>query len=140
MSTTIPIAKILEIANPLKDWIWNCAGVLEKDFQALVAAAPLQALPVKPDAPQIEHLGRIRYLIENDWSDPIDIDVGVPSLGYAGPAWPVTDGNHRLAAAALRGDVSIQVDIEGQIDHAAELFGMSSSAIRGKKKARALRP
>lgn len=71
----------------------------------------------------------VRYLAEHGWSDPIEVDIGVPCIGYAGPAWPVLDGNHRVWAAALRGDRFIEADIAGQVDHAARLFRVKVSDI-----------
>ena len=75
------------------------------------------------------HLGRIRYLMEFGWDDAIEIDVGAPVLNYGGPAWKVTDGNHRLVAAALRGDEHILVSVAGQVDYAAELLGVTEEAL-----------
>ena len=34
------------------------------------------------------------------------------------------DGNHRLAAASLRGDPSILAIVSGDLDYALELFGV----------------
>jgi hypothetical protein len=62
-------------------------------------------------------------------SDAIEVDVGCPVLGYGGPKWPVTDGNHRLAAAIVRNDAFISVDVAGQLDHAASLLGVSERAL-----------
>ncbi len=51
------------------------------------------------------------------------IDVGVPALNcYV--RWPLTDGNHRLAAAVIRGDIHIEASVAGDIDYAATLFGV----------------
>ncbi|KSQ21817.1 hypothetical protein APB26_32740 [Pseudomonas aeruginosa] len=63
-------------------------------------------------------------MVENPATDPIAIDVGVPVLGYWGPSWMITDGNHRLAAAIYRGDTTISALVDGQMDHAFELFGV----------------
>lgn len=72
-----------------------------------------------------DHAGRIAYLVKNPASDPIWIDVGCPALGYWGPSWMVTDGNHRLAAAIYRGDETIAALVDGQLDHAFDLFGVN---------------
>jgi hypothetical protein len=55
---------------------------------------------------------------------PIEIDVGVPSLG-CNIDWPIYDGNHRLGAAIYRNDEYIPVEISGDIDYAMNLFGFS---------------
>jgi hypothetical protein len=65
------------------------------------------------------------------WTDPIHVDVGVPSLGYSGPEWPVTDWNHRVCAAILRGDPLITVDVSGQVDHAAMILGVPQAQVTG---------
>lgn len=59
------------------------------------------------------HAERIAWLVLYPAEDPIEIDVGVPILGYHIP-WPVLDGNHRLAAAIFRKDLTILVAPAGQ--------------------------
>lgn len=70
-----------------------------------------------------EHIRRVAWLIKNGWSDAIELDVGIPSLGYFN-SWFVLDGNHRHAAAIFRGDPDILADIGGSLDYAEELFGI----------------
>lgn len=79
--------------------------------------------PVESTAHAHAHAARIAYLVENGWPDAIEVDVGVPSM-FCHVDWPVTDGNHRLAAAAYRGDVSILASVGGSLDYALELFGV----------------
>lgn len=79
--------------------------------------------PVDSRSTAAQHLCRIRFLALHGWTDPIHVDVGVPALGYSGPEWPVTDGNHRLWAVILRADPFIAVDIFGHVDHAAVVLG-----------------
>lgn len=93
--------------------------------------APEVGQPLAPRATALEHCGRVRFLARQGWLDAIQIDVGVPSLGYSGPEWPVTDGNHRLWASILRGEAFIAVDICGQIDQAAMLLGVPEALIMG---------
>lgn len=95
----------------------------------MLANAAEVAQPVGANALAADHIGRVRYLARCGWHDPIELDVGVPCLGYPGPSWPVTDGNHRLCAATLRSDEFITADVAGQVDHAAELLGVSESEI-----------
>jgi len=69
-----------------------------------------------------DHIRRIAYLVVNPSDKPIEIDVGVPSLGcYV--TWPITDGNHRLGASIYREDEFIQVGLSGDLGYASELFG-----------------
>lgn len=67
--------------------------------------------PVEADAGTHEHLGRIQWLADNGWEDPIFMEVGFDIR-----VWPVTDGNHRLCAAILRGDTTITVECFGDLD------------------------
>ena len=70
-----------------------------------------------------EHIERIAFFVVHGSADPISIDVGVPALGCH-VAHPLQDGHHRLAAAILRGDKYINAEVSGQLDYAAELFGV----------------
>ncbi len=74
------------------------------------------------------HARRIAYLVHHDWDDPIEVDVGIPSLGYH-PAWPVLDGNHRLYAASVRGDTAIVVTVAGDLGYAAQRFGVKEKLL-----------
>lgn len=115
----------MRIANPLRDWPWACQAPSSDELKLLLMNAQLEPEPVHTDECASRHAGRIRYLAESGWSDAIMLDVGIPILGYIGPDWPVTDGNHRLAAASLRGDKTIDVDVSGQLSHAADLLGVT---------------
>lgn len=120
----VPLDRVLALANPLATWPWNNERPSEEELHSMLFSAPLEPSPVDADQAAIRHIGRIRYLVQHGWSDPIEVDVGVPVLGYAGPNWPITDGNHRLAAAAVRKDSTILVDVAGQVDHASSLLGV----------------
>ena len=70
-----------------------------------------------------EHIERIAFLTVHKTLEPISLDVGVPALGYY-VEHPLQDGHHRLAATLLRGDEYIVAEVSGQLDYAAELFGV----------------
>ena len=70
-----------------------------------------------------DHAGRIAYLVLYPASDAIEVDVGVPCLGYI-PKWMLTDGNHRMAAAIFSGKDWISATVAGQLDYAKRLFGV----------------
>lgn len=61
------------------------------------------------------HITRIAWFVVHGWDDPVSIDVGVPSLGCY-PKWPLKDGNHRFAAAIIRGDYFILASMSGAIN------------------------
>ena len=129
MPTALPLRSVLRLCDPRRRWPWPCEAPRAATLAHLLEHAAELASPVEGCGSAAQHIGRIRYLARHGWSDPIEIDVGVPCLGYHGPQWLVIDGNHRLWAATLRGDASILADIAGQVDHAARLFGVAQSAI-----------
>lgn len=125
----VPLKHVLQLCDPRASWPWPCPAPGPGELQALLLSAPEVAQPVGADASAVDHIGRVRYLVRCGWTDPIELDVGVPCLNYPGPDWPVTDGNHRLWAATLRKDEFIAVDVAGQVDHAAMLLGVTEEAI-----------
>lgn len=78
---------------------------------------------VMPPQTYQTHLRRVAWLVRNGWRDPIELDVGVPELGYCS-IWCVVDGNHRHAAAIYRGDTSILATISGSLDFAEKQLGI----------------
>lgn len=127
----VPVERVLALCNPLVSWPWASPAPTPAQLEVFLAGAPLEAEPVDTTQPPERHVGRIRYLMQNGWAEAIELDVGIPVLGYWGPAWAVIDGNHRLAAASLRGDALIDADIAGQLDHAAHLLGVPESDLMG---------
>lgn len=73
-----------------------------------------------------DHAARIAYLVRHGWKDAIEVDVGVPVLGYV-PDWIVTDGNHRLAAAIYAQHEVIECSVAGQMDYAKRVLGVDCS-------------
>lgn len=65
------------------------------------------------------HIKKIAYFATNDIETPIQIDVGIPSMG-AYVDYIVDDGNHRLAGAIYKGDLTIKAKISGDINYAQE--------------------
>lgn len=66
------------------------------------------------------HIKKIAFFVVNDSNKPIDIDVGVPSMG-GHVSYMVDDGNHRFAGAIIRGDKEIKAKVMGDESHAKEL-------------------
>jgi hypothetical protein len=60
----------------------------------------------------LEHLAKLLYFFYHGVDEPIEIDVGIPSMNYC-PAWCIQDGNHRFMAAVLRGDTHIIASVSG---------------------------
>jgi len=70
---------------------------------------------------QAEHERRVAYLYVHGWDDPIELDVGVAGFD-TGSSYPVYDGNHRIAAAVLRGDSHILANCSGEENRIQELL------------------
>lgn len=123
MPVLLPTAKVIQLCDPLRNSPWDAGNVTRKLVRQCLAKRWFWPSPVGHDATVEMHAGRIAFLIENGWNDSIEIDVGVPSLQcYIN--WPVLDGNHRLAAAAMRRDKDILAIVGGDLDYALELFGV----------------
>jgi len=67
------------------------------------------------------NIKRIAYFIKRMPIDPIQIDVGVPCVGYY-PDNIIMDGWHRIYAAIIRKDKFIHAEISGQVDYIQHLF------------------
>lgn len=132
----VPLAGLRRLADPIRTPPWVGMSVERPPPLSLdeVLKAPLNngrhpdGLLFSPWR-RVDHAGRIHYLMETDWDDPIEIDVGVPRLGCV-PSWIVTDGNHRLAAAILRGDNNIAAWLSGDVDYCRDLGLMGIDALR----------
>lgn len=123
MPVLLPTVKVLELCNPLRMSPWVAGRVTKTLVRECLKNRWLCPSPVGHNASADMHAGRIAFLVKNGWSDSIEIDVGIPSMRcYVD--WPVLDGNHRLAAAYLRGDDQISAMIGGDLDYALELFGV----------------
>lgn len=117
MPVRLPVTRLEAYCNPYgNDSPWG-VSVTMGDVETAIEGGRFAAVPDGDD-----HPARIAYLVLNPASDPIELDIGCPSLGYWGPSWPVLDGNHRLAAAIYRKDDSIAALVAGELDHAFELF------------------
>ena len=121
----IPISRLRKHCDPFENSPWEVEGITP----ALVCSAAIlnevYSQPIQPREADIQkHIQRIAYFLLHGWDDPICIDVGVPGFPGYRASWLVTDGNHRLAAAIIRGDEIIKAWVDGSIDYAEELFGV----------------
>lgn len=67
-----------------------------------------------------KHVKKIAFFVKHGWSDPIEIDVGVPEFGgYVSHI--IYDGNHRLSAAIIRSDKTIRANLGGSISEMKKL-------------------
>ena len=126
----MPVSRLLAVCNPFTAPPWEGVSALavEDVLRALEAglhnAQPYNhALPASvPYWSTEDHIARIAHLAAYGWDAPIEVDVGIPSMD-CWVDWPVTDGNHRFAAAIARGDSLILASVAGSCDYMEELFG-----------------
>ncbi len=128
-STLIPVEKIVElVSDPFDRWNTNAKVTREMIQEALLDGSYALADESfshgkdQRDKSALWHARRIANLIKNGWSHAIDIDVGIPFLGFR--PFLVTDGMHRLCAAIITGEAVIKAQVSGDIDYAFELFGV----------------
>lgn len=98
--------------------IWGIGVIRARDVLAAIGAGRFidRSFTTAKDEWDYEmHVARVAYLAAHGWKDPIEVDVGIPSMGYF-PAWPIQDGNHRFAAALIMGDKWIWADAQGEVD------------------------
>ena len=122
------ISRLSEICDPFVTPPWEgvasltLEGVRQAIEDELHLRQPYSARARSKPWSVIDHIARIAYLATAGWEDPIQIDVAIPSdAGWAD--WMISDGNHRLAAAIVRGDKTILAHITGCSDHVRKLLG-----------------
>jgi hypothetical protein len=126
---TIPLAVLLEYWDPTIDDVWGCGAINPDDVLRQVNGLNNASYPTRLDSENFSsyefNTARIAYLIHHGWdapdvdAEPVTVDIGM--RGYT-PDELVPDGNHRLAAAKIRGDETITVCITGDIDKARKVF------------------
>ena len=131
----VSVKKLLELypeSDPFKYPIWGDWVLNEEEVYRCVEKGMFEKTPQQRPKTNYEawlgdfldhafHAKRVAWLVVDGWNDPIHIDVGVPSLGYE-PDYVVDDGNHRLAAAILRGDETILAECSGDVKLIDELI------------------
>ena len=131
----ISVPHLQQIADPFDNVVWHLdidTPITRQEVQAAISQGRMCSMPreVMPivnlsDAParRRQHVERIAFLVTYGWFDPIMIDVGLPDyfFGARPPFWPVTDGNHRVAAAIFRRDPYIPGNVVGSIEEACRL-------------------
>jgi len=149
----VPVSEILKSWNPFA--AWNVGKITPADVLAMSEADILAnrgADPIPYDETKagqrgvtkavmrLRHIARIAYLVTNVDGTPIELDVGCPSLSTRVSVHPfeISDGNHRLAAAAVRKDDDIVVYPGGELDYFESLFPGAVQAIVDQKPGLAL--
>lgn len=114
MAQLLDVLKFRERCDPIRDNCWGLdCPITQNDVITAVLASRL--IPPGSDRDsRSDHVARIAWFVIHGWNDPIHIDVGVPSLGCY-PSWPLEDGNHRFAAAVIRGDLAALANMSGAV-------------------------
>ena len=129
----LDVEKLTGYCNPLGAWIELKRPITKDEVQACLdagsenlAETPLWTemafgrVKLTQQEARDRHVSKIAYFVKHGIERPINLDVGVPSMGYFSDHF-VTDGNHRLAGALLRGDKTIAASVCGSETHAKEL-------------------
>lgn len=124
MPVLLPVSRLAALCDPFSD-PWECGTFGIEEVRQAVLSQNLMATAFSRTTnwSREEHIARVAHLVVHGWEGAVEVDVGVPAL-RCHVAWPLTDGNHRLAAALVRGDRFISASVAGDIDFAFELFGV----------------
>lgn len=127
MAVLIPVRKLADLCDPFSN-PWTKRPFDVNDVKAAMAQGRLHSSPYTAASKwtRRRHIERVAYLAVHGWDAAVEIDVGIPRLGCI-VSWPLQDGNHRLAAAIVRGEEFIPAEVGGEIRHANELFGIDVS-------------
>ncbi len=127
----VPLRSILNRWNPLR--VWGEDPIRPEEIRAAIADgtfAPLHSnqMPAETfdrgEKERAYHIARVAWLVANPDSTQIDIDIGCPSFGChpRNGSFEIQDGNHRLAAASLRGETTIAVSPSGELSYMKRRF------------------
>lgn len=125
----IPLEALLEYCDPTLDDPWGCGRISKDDvLDCIEFGEPTAKMPDYDDRLFMSYeynVARIAHFLQAGWdeleadTEPITVDIGL--AGYA-PNYLIVDGNHRIAAAKLRGDSLIRVEIIGDLAKAEAVF------------------
>lgn len=125
----IPLAALLEYCDPTLDDPWGCGRISKDDvLDCIEFEQPISEIPDYDDELFMSYgynVARIAHFLQAGWDEPdkdhepITIDIGL--VGYL-PNYLIVDGNHRVAAAKLRGDEMIRIEIIGSLEKAEAVF------------------
>lgn len=131
----VPMSLLLDyIGDPFELMVWDCPAFTREDVLRVTedeeTSTPYNSETQDLVAGQSSyHTARIAYLIRHGWDDSgEDLRTPILEVAFGGEygigAHPLLDGNHRFAAAILRGDEFFTVYIDGDLDQAEKLLGI----------------
>lgn len=135
------LARVLALADPLASDPWGVGTITVEHVQACLDAGYRDGVAgahdcARGDTPRNQSDGLdlgpwchacevasiARWVaagLPEDDAHPVTLDFG---LGWFVPEWMLVDGNHRVAAATLRGDTYLTVAVHGDWDHAVRVL------------------
>jgi hypothetical protein len=121
----VPVASLLDLADPMSDDIWGVGVITPEEVAACrdnsIGKIPYSLVAYGHDSREY-HIARIAWLADNGWDDS-EYPVSVDLYADASYTWhPIIDGNHRFAASILLGRDTIQVSVNGDLDYALEIL------------------
>lgn len=144
----LSVAKLIQELDMLNTCPWEGIGgddllilqtmvseaLANKDFETashdeLIAMGDVQSAP---PADVFWHARRIATLICTGWHEPIQICVGTQQLKQT----KLEDGNHRLWAAAMRGDFVIDTEVIGEAQSVAVFLERMSQLPRDDRNSK----
>jgi len=115
---SIPLTELREHVDPVAGELWGCQTLLTEDeikqaeSDGRFESTPWDTVKDQRHGPGSRdfHIGRIAYLVQHGWQDDehtirlnLDTTLG-KSIG-------IDNGNHRICAALVRGDESLNVSV-----------------------------
>lgn len=124
---TVSVKALAEYVDPMRLNTWQC-GVIDVEDVECCEDPTIGAYPAgstAEDASSWEYnVARIAWLAARGWKTPEADSEPITLLVTASGALSLVDGNHRLAAAIVRGDKEITVLIEGAAEDAYKILGI----------------
>lgn len=135
-TVTIPINNLLGYCNPMKEDAWDCGVITVEDVECCedITVGRFPAGVTAEDSTSWEYnVARIAWLSRKGWKDAsADVEPVIVHVYDLDPQYftgrksntfvCIQDGNHRVSAAAVRGDVNIQVVLSGDVEKALRLL------------------
>lgn len=116
----VRIEALLQYVSPLQAWHELDSPITKEEVFAAIenGTAQLDETPIyltasscpDPKAARQSHINKIAYFVLNKAIQPLDIELGELDSLY------ISDGNHRLCGAIIRGDSIIYSEFGGFLD------------------------
>lgn len=132
---TIPLGNLLAYCDPMQDDAWDCGVITADDVEFCedITVGRFPAGVTAEDSTSWEYnVARIAWLSRKGWKDassdvePVIVHDDLNPQRFTGSTSTVLvriqDGNHRAAAAKVRGDACIQVVLTGSIKKARSIL------------------